>query len=122
MGKPDFRERWVEKLGQSWKNCHFSRDSRENCYNFCPERIKSLFLHVLHLNSPSFYVKCPRKCQKPIILTFFSHLPKFTPLSLLNSGMDPKFDQVSNYSKIYLYNKQVVNTTTTSLVQLVKYL
>ena len=27
-------------------------------------RIEAPFLHVLDPNSPSFYVKCPRKCQK----------------------------------------------------------
>ena len=30
--------------------------------------------------------------KKPIILTFFQHLPKFAPLPLLTFGIDPKFD------------------------------
>ena len=70
--KTDFRNGRVEKWGQNWKNCHFSRNIRGNCSNLCPERIEAAFLHVHDPNSPSFYVKCPRKCQKKtIILTFF---------------------------------------------------
>ena len=60
------------KVGTKLENCHFSRDSRENCSNFYPGRIEASFLHVLDQNSLSIYVKCPRKCQKPIILTFFT--------------------------------------------------
>ena len=33
--------------------------------------------------------------KKPIILILFLHFPNFTPLPLLNFGMNPKFDHVT---------------------------
>ena len=60
-------------------------------------------LNVLDPNSPSLYVKCPRKCQKPIILTFFLHFPKFTPLPLPNFGINPKFDRIPLYILLKLH-------------------
>ena len=81
-------------MGTKLKNCHFSRNNGENCSNFCSEKIEAHFLHVLDINSPSIYVICPRKCQKPYNFDIFFHFPKFTPLTLLNSGMNPKLDQV----------------------------
>ena len=64
------------KVGSKLKNCHFSRDSRENCSNFFPRRIEAPFLHVLDPNSLSFYVKCPRKCQKTYNFDTFFTLPQ----------------------------------------------
>ena len=60
MGKPDFREGQVEKWGENRE----IREIRVNFSNFALEGQKSSFLHVLDPNSPSFYVKCPRKCRK----------------------------------------------------------
>ena len=61
MGKPDFREGQAEKYGQNWKKLSFFQGNEGQ---FCPGRIETPFLHVLDPNSPSFYVKWPRKCQK----------------------------------------------------------
>ena len=47
---------------------------------FFPGRIEAPFLHVLDTNSSSFYVDCPRKCQKTYNFDIFKHFPKFTPL------------------------------------------
>ena len=63
---------WWKSTVKTGKNCHFSRDSRKNCSNFFPGRIEAPFLHVLDPNSPSFYVKYPRKCKKKKIFTFFT--------------------------------------------------
>ena len=79
--------------GENWKNCHFSSDIRGNHSNYHPERIETPFLHVLNLNSPSYYVKCPRKCQKTYNFLTLSQM-KFTPLCLLNFGMNPKLDHI----------------------------
>ena len=61
-------------------------DSRENCSNFCLGIMEAPFLHVFDPNSPSIYVKCPRKCQKTYNFDIFLHFPNFTPLPLLNFG------------------------------------
>ena len=37
------------------------------------------FLHIIHPNYFSFYLRCSRKYQKPIILAFFRHFSKFVP-------------------------------------------
>ena len=81
------------KKGENWKNCHFSSDIRGNHSNYHPERIEAPFLHVLDLNSPSSYVKCPRKCKKTYNFLTLSQM-KFTPLHLLNFGMNPKLDHI----------------------------
>ena len=39
-------------------------------------RIGARFLHVLDPNSSSFYVKCPRKCQKIYNFHIFLTLPQ----------------------------------------------
>ena len=83
------------KVGTKLENCHFSRDSRDNCSNFYPGRMKALLLHVLDPNSPSIYVKCPKKCPKTYNFDIFLHFPKFTPLPLLNFEMNAKFDHIS---------------------------
>ena len=81
------------KKDENWKNCHFSSDIRGNHSNYHPERIEAPFLHVLDLNSPSSYVKCPRKCKKTYNFLTLSQM-KFTPLHLLNFGMNPKLDHI----------------------------
>ena len=78
-----------QMLGRDWWK---SRDKTGS--NFCPERMEVSFLHVLDPNSSSFYVKCPRKCQKTYNFDIFLHFPKFTPLPLLNFGMNLKFDDI----------------------------
>ena len=75
------------------KTVIFSSDIRGNHSNYHPERIEAPFLHVLDLNSPSSYVKCPRKCQKTYNFLTLSQM-KFTPLHLLNFGMNPKLDHI----------------------------
>ena len=37
VGKPDFREGQVEKLGQNWKICHFSMEIGGNLSSFALE-------------------------------------------------------------------------------------
>ena len=61
---------------------------------FALEGQEAPFLHVLDPNSPSIYVKCPRKCRKTYNFDIFLHFRKFTPLPLLNFGMNPKFDHI----------------------------
>ena len=63
----------MEKKGENWKNCHYSSNIRANHSSYHPERTEAPFLHVLDLNSPSSYVKCPRKCQKTY--NFFNTFP-----------------------------------------------
>ena len=92
MDKPDFRRDWW-KVGAKLEKLSFSRDSRENCSNFCPGRMEAP-LHGLDPNSPSIYVKCPRKYQKVYNFDIFLHFPKFTSLPLLNFGMNPTFDHI----------------------------
>ena len=53
------------------------------------------FLHVLDPNSLAFYVKCLAKCQKPCNFDIFKHFPKFTPLPILNFGVNSKFDHIT---------------------------
>ena len=75
-------------------NCHLFQGNQGQLFKFSPGRIEALFLNILDPNSLSFYVKCPRKRQKPIILTFSQHFPKFTPLPLLSFGVSPEFDHI----------------------------
>ena len=72
----------------------FFQGNQGQLFQICPGKIEAHLLHNVDLNCPSFYIKCPRKCQKPIILTFFKQFPKFPPLLLPNFGVDPKFDHI----------------------------
>ena len=81
------------KRVKTGKTVIFSSDIRGNHSNYHPERIEAPFLHVLDLNSPSSYVKCPRKRQKTYNFLTLSQM-KFTPLHLLNFGMNPKLDHI----------------------------
>ena len=74
----------MENRDKTGKNCHFSRDSRENCSIFCPGRMEAPLLYVLDPNSPSIYVKCPRKCQKTYNFDIFLHF-------LIYTSPPPKF-------------------------------
>ena len=77
------RDGW--KKGENWKNCHFSSDIRGNHSDYQPERIEAPFSHVFDLNSPSSYVKCPRKCQKTY------NFDIFVTLSQIYTSPPPKF-------------------------------
>ena len=94
MGKPDFRKGQVGKYGQNWKNCHFFQGNQGQWFQFCPRRIEASLLHIPDPNYPSFYLKCPRQCQKTYNLDIFKHFSKFAPLPLLNFGVDLKFDHI----------------------------
>ena len=96
MGKPYFSEGQAEKKSQNWNERSFFKGNHGQLLQFCPGRIEAPLLHILDPNSPSFYLKCPRKCKKtPIILAFFQYFPKFGPLPLLHFGVGPKFDHIS---------------------------
>ena len=83
-------ERDRRKSGvKTGKKLTFSQGNQGKLFQFCSGRIEAVFLHILDPNYPSFYLKCPRKCQKPIILTFSQHLPKFAPRALPNFGVEP---------------------------------
>ena len=71
----------------------FSRDIRGIVPIFAMEGYTPPFLHVLDPNSSSFYLKCPRKCQKTYNFDIFKHFPKFTPPPP-RFGMNPKFDHI----------------------------
>ena len=64
MGKPDFREGLVESRDKTGKTVIFPEIAEEIVQIFFPARIEASFLNVLDPNSSSFFVKCPRKCQK----------------------------------------------------------
>ena len=59
-----------------------------------PGRKESPFLHVLDPNSPSFYVKCPRKFQKTYNFDIFPTLLQIYTSSLINFRMNLKFDHM----------------------------
>ena len=77
MEKPSFFQGNQKQLFQIWLG----------------RRVAS-FYTFLKPNYPSFHLKCPRKCQKPTVLTFFQHFPTFVPLPLLPLGVDPQFDHI----------------------------
>ena len=84
MGKPDFSEGQAESRGMFQGN-------QGQFFQFLPWKDRSPIFTRLDPNSPSFYVKCPRICQKTYNLDIFQHFPKFTPLPFLNFGVNPKF-------------------------------
>ena len=88
------------KVESKLENCHFPEESGA-IVPVLPWKDRSPLLHILHPNYPSFYLKCPRKCQKPITLTFFQQFPKFACLALVNFGVDLKFI-ISSY--VYIIN------------------
>ena len=94
VGKPDFREGQADQSGQNWKKTVIFLGKSMAIVLIFPWKDRDPLLHVLDLNSPSFYVKCSRKCQKTYNFKFFQHFPKFTPLPLLNFGVNPKFDHI----------------------------
>ena len=94
MGKPDFIGGTGEKVGSKLKKLSFSQRNQEQLFQFSPGRIEAHFLHILDLNYPSFYLKCPRICQKTYNFDIFQHFPKFAPLPLLNFGLAPIFDHI----------------------------
>ena len=71
-----------KSLGQNWRTVVFPGIVGKIVPTFALE------------GSPSFYVKCPRKCQKTYNFDIFLDFPKFTPLPLLNFEMNSKFDHI----------------------------
>ena len=84
MGKPDFRE-GQEKSRDKTEKLSFFEGNQRKLFQRCPGRIEAPFLHVLDPNSPSFYVKCPRKCQKTY------NFDIFPTLSQIDASPPPKF-------------------------------
>ena len=84
MGKPDFREGQAEKYGQNWKTVIFPGESGEIVL-MLPWKDRNPLLHVLDPNFPSFYVKCPRKCQKTY------NFDIFPTLSQIDTSPPPRF-------------------------------
>ena len=56
--------------------------------------MEASLLHVLDQNSPSIYVKWPRKCQKTYNFDNFFTLPQFYTSPLLNFWLNPKFNHI----------------------------
>ena len=84
------RERW--KLLPNLKKLSFFQGSHWQLFIFCIGRIEAIFLHIVHPNNPSFYLKCPENIKIPIILTFFQRFRKFAPFSLPSFVENPKFN------------------------------
>ena len=85
--------RWKSRV-KTGKNCHYFQGNQEQLFQFCPGRIGATLLHIHAPNYPSFHLKCPRKCQKPISLTFSQHFSKLAPLPLSSFVVDLKFDHI----------------------------
>ena len=73
MGKSDFRDGQVESRVKLERNCHFSRKIGE-IVPILSWKDRSPLLHILGRNYPSFYLKCPRKCQKTYNFDIFPTL------------------------------------------------
>ena len=84
MGKPDFREGQGKSRVKTGRMSFF-QGNQGKLFHFFPERLEAPFLHVLDPNSPSFYVKCPRKCQKTY------NFDIFPTLSQIYTSPPPKF-------------------------------
>ena len=83
------RERWKSRVKNA-KKLSFSREIRA-AVPILPCNDRSPLLHIFDPNYLSFHLKCPRKCQKSVILKFFQHFPKFVALPISNFGMNHKF-------------------------------
>ena len=79
-------------MGPKLEKLSFFQGNQGQLFQFCPGRIETLFLHIPDPDYPSFYLKCPRKYQKPYNFEIFFTLPKFAPLLLPNFGKHSKFD------------------------------
>ena len=86
------RDRWKSRV-KTGKTVVF-QGNQGQLFHFFPGRIEAPLLHILDPNYSSFYLKCLRKRQKSIILTFFKQFPKFAPLPLLNFAVGLKFDHI----------------------------
>ena len=64
------------KVGPKLKELSFFfHGNKEKLFQFCTGRLEVIILHILDPNYSSFYLKCPRKYKRPIILTFFDTSP-----------------------------------------------
>ena len=54
MAMPDFKERQVENTAKNGKNCYFFQGNQGQLFQFCPEMIEALFLHILDPDYPYF--------------------------------------------------------------------
>ena len=88
------RDGWKSRV-KTGKTVIFPRIA-EKLFQFFPGTIEAPFLHVLDPNSPSFNVKCPRKCQKPYNFDIFYFSQIYTS-PLLNFEINPKFDHILLY-------------------------
>ena len=70
MEKPKFRQEWVENRVKPGKTVIF-QGCLEKLFQVLPWKDRIPFLQVLDPNSPSFYVKCPRKYQKTYNVDIF---------------------------------------------------
>ena len=62
VGMPDFRE--GRKVGSKLEKLSFFQENQEQLFQFFTGRIEALLLHILDLDYPSFYLKCPSKHKK----------------------------------------------------------
>ena len=66
------RDRWKSRV-KTGENVIF-QGNQGQFFQFRPGKIEASFLHVLDPNSHSFYVNCPRKCQKTYNFDIFETL------------------------------------------------
>ena len=78
MGGNATEEPKLERKAKTGKTVIF-QEKLGQLFQFCPGSIETLFLHVLDLNYPSIYLKCPRKYQKTSNFDIFLHFSKFAP-------------------------------------------
>ena len=87
--KPDFRGTGGKVGSKLKKNCHFFQGNQEQLFHFSYERIEEPLSHILDPNYRTFYLKCPRKCQKNYNFDMFPTLSQICTSLLLNFGVNP---------------------------------
>ena len=83
--KDRFKGETGGKIGSKLEKLSFFQENQGQFFQFCPGMIEDTFLHVLDPNSPSFYIRCSRKCQriynfdifKALFQIYISPPPKF---------------------------------------------
>ena len=63
------RDKWKSRAKTG--KLSFFQGNQGQLFQFCPGRLEALILDILDPNYSSFYLKCPRKYEKPLILAFF---------------------------------------------------
>ena len=81
------KAKFYGKVGSKKEKTGTFPEKSEAIVQVLPWKNRSPPLHILDPNYPSFYQKCPRKCQETYNFDiFFNAFPNF--------GVDPKFDNI----------------------------